>query len=512
MSRTTCGRSGEPVTPPFLQLDGFGLAHHRAGADEVLLHDVTLTVPAGRFYLLVGESGGGKSSLLRVLAGLLESREVPPRLSGQLRCMGLSLLGDYPAELRGRLVAILQDEGLLDELTPRANVELALRAAGRSRRLALGLLARAGLDGAPARVAQFSGGMRKRLAVARALATDPEVLLCDEPTAGLDPDASRQIGALLRDAHDSTPGRTTLVISHDLPAFADVCDGVLVLDRATAGLRLQDKRTPLPSGDRPSRRPGDEAGDDALLHGVRQRLLQLAGVGETTLESIVRLPPVEFGQVARTVARFCVEPAPFVAVAGAVIGGLATFFALRNNPLHGGFESSVLTGTGKVLSAVLVPLLSGFFFTARIAAGAAARLGTMKRNHQISALTMLGVRPADYLLTPLVWGMVVAMPLVTLCGVVAAAFASLLAAQLVSGITTAGWSLAFFHTVDALDLRTVLLKSSLSGYLVALCCYHLATGPKRSGQEVGEAVNASIVLGMALVLVVHAGLTFAVYA
>jgi ABC-type transporter Mla maintaining outer membrane lipid asymmetry permease subunit MlaE len=115
----------------------------------------------------------------------------------------------------------------------------------------------------------------------------------------------------------------------------------------------------------------------------------------------------------RSVAHCVLTPMLFTAGASAVIGGLATFFALRNNPIHGGFESALLTGTGKVATAVLVPMLSGFFFTARIAAGAAARLGTMKRTNQIAALQMMGVRPADYLLTPLVWGMVVAMPLVT---------------------------------------------------------------------------------------------------
>jgi len=228
-------------------------------------------------------------------------------------------------------------------------------------------------------------------------------------------------------------------------------------------------------------------------------------------ESLRRLPPFELGQVLRTTARFALEPALFVAIAGAVIGGLATFFALRNNPIHGGFESALLTGTGKVATAVLVPMLSGFFFTARIAAGAAARLGTMKRTNQIAALQMMGVRPADYLLTPLVWGMVIAMPLVTLGGVMAAALASLFAAKSVAAITTAGWVNAYFATVDARDVLVVSGKSTLSGYLVAICCYHLGTGPKRSGADVGEAVNAAIVIGMALVLTVHAVLTFLIY-
>ena len=83
---------------------------------------------------------------------------------------------------------------------------------------------------------------------------------------------------------------------------------------------------------------------------------------------------------------------------------------------------------------------------------------------------------------------------------------------MVSGFTTVGWATAWFDSVDARDVLVVLAKTTLSGYLIAVTCYHLGTGPKRSGAEVGEAVNRAIVVGMALVLAVHAGLTFLVYA
>ena len=499
------------MSPPFWEFRGFSLAQRRQAGAEQLLAGVDLVVPRGRFYLLIGESGGGKSSLMRMSAGLLEARELQPHTTGELRCLGEPVHAGMTGALRRRIAAILQEEGLLDELSPRQNVELALRTAGRSKRLALALLAEVGLDPAPDRTADLSGGQRKRLAVARALAGDPEVLFCDEPTAGLDPEAARKIARLLRAAHDAAPGRTTVVITHDVEAFAELVDGVLVLDRQQRTLRLEgfDPRRQT-RGRAPSTAPAADRGE--LLHGVRRRLLALAGIGETLLESLLRLPPVELGQVARSILSCALAPVVFVAAAGAVIGGLATFFALHNNPVQGGFEGALLTGTGKVLTAVLVPLLSGFFFTARVAAGAAARLGTMKRNQQISALAMMGVRPADYLLTPLVWGMVVAMPLVTLAGVVAAAYAALLAARHVAGITAVGWAAAFFRTVDATDVRVVGCKAALSGYLVAVTCYHLGTGPKRSGADVGEAVNTAIVVSMGLVLLVHAALTFAVYA
>ena len=490
------------------------MSHRRPGGDVVLLEDVNLTLQQGSFYVLIGTSGGGKSSLLRLLAGLHEVRESAPRLRGDLILFGHPMTGGALRGGRVKVTAILQDEGLLDDLSPRANVEVALAAAERSKKLAPALLAQAGLPAPPDRVARLSGGMRKRVAVARALASSPQLLLCDEPTAGLDPDAAREIAQVLRSAHDQDRGRTTIVITHDAEAFKGLTDGVLALDGPSRSLSLQPPGWRARS-DRAARATEPARGRDgepAAVHGLRRLLLQLAAFGETVGDSIRRLPPVELGTVAKTVARFTVEPALFVAVAGAVIGGLATFFALRNNPIDGGFETALLTGAGKVTTAVLVPMLSGFFFTARIAAGAAARIGTMKRTNQIAALRMMGVRPADHLLTPLVWGMVLAMPVVTIAGVVAASLGAAFAAQVAASTSPASWATAYFAAVDATDALVVLAKSTLSGYLVALVCYHLGTGPKRSGAEVGESVDAAIVVGMALVLAVHAAMTFFVYA
>lgn len=519
------------IGSPAIRLRDFGIAQFQSnGTVQELFAGATFDLAERGFYLFVGTSGGGKSSLLRLLAGLIEAREPPPRLAGDLDVHGVSMRGEYPDALRRTTAAILQDEGLLDELSPRQNVELALRAAGRSTRLAPALLAQAGIEHPPARVAMLSGGMRKRVAVARAMASAPRLLLCDEPTAGLDPESARAIAQVLRDAHDGSQDRTTIIVTHDLAAFDGLVDGVIVLDGPTRTLRLEAgsyrPANAEPSGPEPGAARDGAARDGvtragvpatAATHGgaasrsIQRTLLRITAVLETALEALRRLPPVELRETARTVLRFVLDPALFVALSGAVLGGLATFFALRNNPVEGAFEAALLTGTGKVATAVLVPLFAGFFFTARVVAGAAARIGTMKRTNQIAALTMMGVRPADYLLTPLVWGMTLAMTVVTFVGVIAAAVAAAFASWLVGGFSATSWAAAWFDAVTANDLIRVMAKTALSGFATALCCYHLAIGPKRSGAEVGEAVNTAIVAGMGVVLTVHALLTFWAY-
>jgi phospholipid/cholesterol/gamma-HCH transport system permease protein len=206
---------------------------------------------------------------------------------------------------------------------------------------------------------------------------------------------------------------------------------------------------------------------------------------------------------------FAMESALFVVAGCATVGGLASFFALRNNPLEGAFLSAVVAGSAKVLVAVLIPLLAGFFFTARIAAGATARLATMKRSRQVDALILLGQNPADHLLTPLVWGTTLALPVVTTAGILVATTASLLATRAVTGMPTMAWAEAFRSGISAADLRYGLAKALISGFLVALLSHHLAMAPKRSGLDVGHAVNRSIVLGISVTLVVHAVLTLA---
>ncbi len=185
------------------------------------LRGVDFTLDAGEFVALMGPSGSGKSTFLNVCAGLERVDDGSVVLAGR-ELSGLT--DDDLARLRRRHVGVVfQSFNLLEHLTAFENVALAVLAAGTPRRIAaetararldlLGLLDRA--DTSPA---AFSGGQRQRLAIARALANTPTVLLADEPTGSLDSEGEAEVLELFRRLNGT--GQTILMVTHSATVAA----------------------------------------------------------------------------------------------------------------------------------------------------------------------------------------------------------------------------------------------------------------------------------------------------
>ncbi|MBY0564210.1 MAG: ATP-binding cassette domain-containing protein [Hyphomonadaceae bacterium] len=195
----------------------------RFGAQTV--HDgLDLDVMRGEILGVVGPSGCGKSVLLREIVGL----QAPT--AGEISFPYLEAEGREP-----RVGVMFQDGALFSNLTILENVEAPLRehtrvsSALRSEIAALKLsMAGLGADAHHKKPAQISGGMRKRAAVARALALDPELLFLDEPTAGLDPIAAQNFDMMTRNLARSL-GLTVFLVTHDLDTLHAICDRVAVL-------------------------------------------------------------------------------------------------------------------------------------------------------------------------------------------------------------------------------------------------------------------------------------------
>ena len=195
------------------------------------LTDVSLTIGDGEVYGIVGMSGAGKSTLGRCI-NLLERPT-----SGQVLIDGADLCAMSQKQLIARrrsISMIFQQFNLLMQRTCLANIcfpmEIAQVKKADAERRARELLETVGLpDKAEAYPAQLSGGQKQRIAIARALASDPEILLCDEATSALDPKTTRDILHLVKDINRRL-GITVVVITHEMAVVEEICTHVAILD------------------------------------------------------------------------------------------------------------------------------------------------------------------------------------------------------------------------------------------------------------------------------------------
>jgi len=216
------------MTPTVLAVDN--IQTRLAGQD--LHQGVNFRINRGEVVALIGASGTGKTVLLRECVGLLRPT------GGKVRLLGEDIWSLPPAELnrvRQRFGMLFQEGALFSSLTVADNVAAPLREhaglppALRDEVVALKIrLAGLPLDAAGKRPSELSGGMKKRAALARALAMEPEMLFLDEPTSGLDPISAREFDHLLRTLCDSL-GLTALLTTHDLDTLWGMVDRVVVL-------------------------------------------------------------------------------------------------------------------------------------------------------------------------------------------------------------------------------------------------------------------------------------------
>jgi phospholipid/cholesterol/gamma-HCH transport system ATP-binding protein len=198
---------------------------------QPVLCGVDLTIPAGKLTTIIGRSGGGKSVLLKHMIGLLQ----PDR--GEVWVDGIEisrLRGKALNEVRKRFAMLFQGAALFDSLTVFENVAFPLReklrlADAEVVRRVEEKLEQVGLSGMGHKFpAELSGGMKKRAGLARALVMEPEIILFDEPTTGLDPLMAKTIHDLIVAMH-RTFGFTAIMVSHEIPEIFSISDWVAML-------------------------------------------------------------------------------------------------------------------------------------------------------------------------------------------------------------------------------------------------------------------------------------------
>ncbi|MCB9832774.1 MAG: ABC transporter permease [Planctomycetes bacterium] len=504
------------MTTPAIEIEGLSI---RLG-DRVLLERADLEVARGELVLLVGLSGSGKSITLKLLNGLLERDRGPFAIAGHVRICGEEL----PGGARRHAGIVFQDFGLFDEWSSRENL-LFGRDHGRARgadreRIADELLREFKLEAAPHPTA-LSGGMKQRLALARVLAQDPEIIFYDEPTSGLDPAMSAQVAERIRRTNDEH-GKTSFVVTHDLESLAGIADRIVLLDPVERRFRELDRAEvegvmrglkPIEDGDTRTRRRPLAARALAFLEGSGRAL----EAGLITLASLLpRWPRARWG------FRYLLyylrltslgSALLYVGICGFILGLIVTWFTFSFLPFKEFTEplliDNVIGAIGFSLYRIMSPGMVAMLVAARSGAAIAADVGNRVYSRQTEALRSFGVRPERYLLTNVLWAQLLGMPLLCAVNFLAARLASLIVfAAIKPEYSTWFWSNEFSRFLAA-DGRLwegsgwLAAKCLLSAFGVGSISVFLGLRPKESGRDVAGAVTRSIIWGTLFVLLVQ---------
>lgn len=506
---------------PVLAADGIAVV---AGGRR-LLAPSSFTLAEGERVLLVGPSGSGKSLFVDLLLGFAGPESPGLEIGGSLTLDGEDLLACEPPRSDSSMGAVFQVHapGLFDDLTVEENLRFGSLDPERQCEVAREL----GLEAIDRRAVDCSGGERVRVVLARTLLHGAEVLICDEPTAGLDAGAIRSVVAAIRASHK----RLTVVVTHDYEAFVDFPDRILFLDPVARRIReiqptaqalpevakaLEVAAPPPPSVPRrvPTRR-------ERIARAWGRTAVRAA---DTTVDALSALAaplawlrithPLDGPRVREALRRHLAPGvAAFIGTSAVLVALTATYFLFERLPkreyAEALFLDDLLAGLGLILVRVAVPLLVSVLLAAKLGASTAAHLGHMSLTRQVDSLVLLGVPLRRHLLLPAAAGQLAAAWVHTALALVLAYVTSLVV--FVWGHP--GWSALYFRSawwkeLGPTDALWLAAKVGVSALAVSAVAFRAGITPKRAPGEVVGAIHATLLRGLLVVLTLHALFAF----
>lgn len=496
--------------------------------NKTLIDRCSLQIPDGSLSVIVGPSGAGKSVLLRILSGLIEPDDKAIKWTGTV---------DYKSQIEpARVGVVFQHFALFDELSSTANVKFAIDHRSNLESSAE-LSASEWLKelGVPegVLVANLSGGQKQRLAIARTLASEPEVILYDEPTSGLDSASGKLVAQLIRQTQ-TKHGKTSIIVTHDYSTLIPIADQVLLFD--TDNLCLievpRDQWDDIAEKIKPGKIAIDESHVTKESHTFFNTLSDGLSKGHQFIEAtgncllaVMQLPlallpkwpskPWGLRFFLHYLKIVCGPSAwLYLAISGLIIGFTSTYFTFRFLPFQLYTKplllEDLLAAIGFALYRVLVPIIATILIAARCGAAVAADVSIKKYGAQIEALKTMGINPRIYLLTPILFAFLVATPILEHIAFVAARFISML--SFVATHTEQGpyfWEMHFNSRLFATGSYAISgfywlqIKNLLCGLGIGMIAYHAGEKPKTSAIDVSSAITFTVLWSTLYVLLIH---------
>jgi ABC-type transporter Mla maintaining outer membrane lipid asymmetry ATPase subunit MlaF/ABC-type transporter Mla maintaining outer membrane lipid asymmetry permease subunit MlaE len=498
-------------------------------AGRQLLENVNAVISAGKVVVIVGPSGAGKSVLLRTLAGLVDPLTTPIRVQGKVR-YGESTESKESKPKTPRVGVVFQSFALFDELSPTANVQLAIDHAmdNPEHRTAKQWLDELGVP-ASAPTSALSGGQKQRLAIARTLASHPEVVLYDEPTSGLDAESGRRVALLIRETHNAHD-QTSILVTHDYASLIPIADEVWLFEPTDKTIRAIDRERwedmPRIMADQKQKAASVSNVDvetkpvPGLVEHAKSKSADFLDATGTAILSAFQWitdvwPIIPTGKwPVRFFAHYWhlaagVSACFYLAIAGAIAGFVTTYFTLKFLPFRVYTQplliDDLLASTGFALYRILIPILATILIAARTGAAVAADVGVKQYGGQIDAMQTLAISPRRYLMSTATAALIVTTPLLVLWSFVVARATSLLTfVSMNPDIGPYFWSQHFGRAIDiGPSTLWVMVKSVICGIGIAAIAYHRGRRPKTSAASVSSGITTTVLATTLYVLVVH---------
>ena len=513
------------MTSPIIEIEALSVAtgHCR------LLHNVSLRIYPGQITLLIGASGAGKTVFLKILAGVITRQTPGFAISGSIKIYGNDIL-QWSAWKIPPVGIVFQEYGLFDTCSIKQNLDFAFahspfKIPRRQREnMRQRLYQKLELDPGLA-IRYASGGQKRRIAIARTLAYNPEIIIYDEPTSGLDPHMSKTVAGLIRTTHEYFAKQSSIIVTHQYEEFLSLADNILFLNAvarniiALAPSQVNDamRRTSIQTSvsvDHKSRLERCGLFFAATTHWFGQTILGLA-------LSFWRLLPSWYSP--RWGCRFLwhywcqvsfISAIVYMAMSGAIIGFVTAYFTFKFLP-YGHYTrplitDDVLAAMGFGLYRIVVPVLVAVLAAARCTATVASDIGNKTYLQEVDAMKSLGASPGAYLHTAGIYAFMLGMPLLT--GI------SFWAAR-----ATCLWVFLFMHpkynvivadTIFHSFLRSgnsywfigtnwVFYKQLTCGFGLGNICYFVGIRPKNYARDISRDITLAIILGSVLVLLTH---------